>query len=93
MTILSLSFIFLFLPLTVLGYYLIRSELKNLFLVFASLLFYALGDPGSIALLLLNMVLNYILGAALGKNVKAAPNRSGGYKDRCKDPADSWFAP
>lgn len=44
MTFTSTIFLFLFLPLTLAGYYLIRSNLRNLFLVIASLLFYAVGD-------------------------------------------------
>ena len=80
MTVLSLSFIFLFLPLTVLGYYMVRTELKNIFLVFASLLFYTLGDPHSIVLLLLIIAINYSLGIALKKTlgISSVENQPGG---------------
>ena len=48
----SIIFLFFFLPFAVIGYYLIRSELKNLFLLAASLLFYAWGEPKLVLLLL-----------------------------------------
>lgn len=38
-------FLFVFLPLTLAGYYLIRRELRNGFLLAMSLLFYAVGEP------------------------------------------------
>ena len=47
----STIFLFFFFPITVIGYYLIRSELKNLFLLVASLLFYAWGEPRLVCLL------------------------------------------
>ena len=38
-------FLFLFFPLTILGYYLIHPKLQNIFLLIASLAFYAWGEP------------------------------------------------
>lgn len=88
MTILSLSFLFLFLPLIVVGYYLIRPELKNVFLVFASLLFYTLGDPHYIGLLLLNIGLNYLLGVAIERSIRGANANRGPMKGA---KAASWI--
>ena len=62
MSITSTLFLFLFFPVTLLGYYLIRKELRDLFLLAASLMFYALSDPGSIGLLAVSIAVNYVLG-------------------------------
>lgn len=55
----STIFIFAFLPLALAGYYLIRGRLRNLFLLGASLFFYAYGQPAFVLLLLANIALNY----------------------------------
>lgn len=55
-------FIFLFFPICVAGYYLIRAELKNVFLLCASIVFYALGDFRMLPLLLVIILANYLLG-------------------------------
>lgn len=57
----STIFLFFFLPIAVIGYYLIRSELKNVFLLAVSLLFYAWGEPKLVLLLLASILLNYLL--------------------------------
>ena len=58
------SFIFLiyFLPITVLGYYLMPGKGKNLWLLLASLIFYAWGEPKYIILMLVSILINYGLG-------------------------------
>lgn len=57
----SIIFLFFFLPFAVIGYYLIRSELKNVFLLATSLLFYAWGEPKLVLLLLASILINYLL--------------------------------
>lgn len=57
----SIIFLFFFLPFAVIGYYLIRSELKNVFLLATSLLFYAWGEPKLVFLLLASILVNYLL--------------------------------
>jgi len=57
----STIFLFFFLPITIIGYYLIRSELKNMFLLAASLLFYAWGEPKLVLLLVASILVNYLL--------------------------------
>jgi alginate O-acetyltransferase complex protein AlgI len=52
----------MFLPATLLGYYLIRHELRNVFLLLMSLLFYAAGEPKFVFVMLLSIVANYLLG-------------------------------
>lgn len=57
----SIIFLFFFLPFAVIGYHLVRSELKNLFLLAVSLLFYAWGEPKLVFLLLASILVNYLL--------------------------------
>ena len=76
MTITSTLFLFLFFPVTLLGYYLVRRELKNVFLLLASILFYFLSDPNSIWIIVVSIAVNYLLGLGIGHNVKSANNQS-----------------
>ncbi len=58
----SLIFIFFFLPLSLLGYFLIPSmKGKNFILLMFSLLFYAWGEPIWITLLLFSSIVNYFM--------------------------------
>ncbi len=63
----STLFLFGFLPVTLLGYYLIRKELKNSFLLVMSLLFYAVGEPKFVFIMMASIVANYILGLLIWK--------------------------
>lgn len=63
----STFFLFLFFPLSVAGYYLIRSELRKLFLLIASIAFYAVGEPKLVLLLLISILVNYGFGLLIGK--------------------------
>ena len=62
----SLGFIFVFLPSVVMGYYFIGSSISRfwaiIFLVFASLIFYAWWNPVYIILLIVSMAFNYYVG-------------------------------
>jgi len=55
-------FLFVFLPLTLAGYYLIQKSLRNVFLLVMSLVFYAWGEPKFIPVMLLSIVNNYLMG-------------------------------
>ncbi|WP_310340959.1 MBOAT family protein [Paenibacillus sp. 2003] len=55
-------FLFCFLPLVLLGYYLIRIEYRNLFLLVSSLLFYAWGEPKFVFVIILSILINYGFG-------------------------------
>ena len=57
-------FLFLFLPLTLAGYYLIDRRLKNFWLLAVSLAFYAYGEPKFVYVMLVSILLNHCL--ALG---------------------------
>lgn len=60
-------FLFLFFPLTILGYYLIHPKLRNAFLLMASLAFYAWGEPEFIVVFAAAILFNYLAGLLLGK--------------------------
>ena len=55
-------FLFMFLPATLAGYYLIRKSLRNAFLLVMSLGFYAWGEPKFVLIMLLSITFNYLIG-------------------------------
>lgn len=61
----STTFLFVFFPTVLVIYYLILHKnryLQNLFLLFASLFFYAWGEPKFVLIMIASIVLNWILG-------------------------------
>lgn len=66
----SLFFIFAFLPVVLLIYYLLPAAGRNLFLLAASLVFYAWGDPVYLVLLIFSAVFHYIMGLQIGNAVQ-----------------------
>ena len=58
----SVTFLFLFLPIVLAGYFLLKIEYRNVFLLFASLLFYAAGEPKFVIVMIASIVINYIMG-------------------------------
>lgn len=63
----NLVFLCLFLPLTIILYYLSPKFIKNYFLLFASLLFYSWGEPQYIVLMLVSIMINYVFGIIIDK--------------------------
>lgn len=63
----SLLFLVLFLPVTVIGYYLINPKFRNILLLLASLVFYAWGEPSFILILLVSIMANYGFGLLADK--------------------------
>ena len=63
-------FLFLFLPAVLLVYVLLPFGLRarNIWLLSASLLFYAWGEPGFILILLESVLVNYALGRAMERS-------------------------
>jgi len=64
----STLFLFLFLPLTLTGYFLISPKLgilQNIFLLMMSLIFYAWGEPIYVFLMIGSISMNYIAGVLL----------------------------
>ncbi len=58
----SVTFLFVFFPITLLAYAIAPKRLKNVVLLLASLVFYAWGEPVYIGLMLLSILLNYVCG-------------------------------
>lgn len=54
-------FIFYFLPLVIIGYFLLPKSFKNLFLLFSSILFYSWGAPKFIFAILVTTTIDYFL--------------------------------
>lgn len=57
----SSVFLFLFLPITIIIYFLLKTSLRNYWLLIVSLLFYSWGEPKQIAILLVIILINYIM--------------------------------
>ena len=64
----SILFLYYFLPLLLITYFIIPSKYKNLVLLTFSLIFYFLGEPKYIIILLISCVINYILSKQIEKN-------------------------
>ncbi len=63
MTFSSLTFLFLFFPITFLLYAVIRNHrARNILLAAASLVFYAFGEPVAVGIMLISIALNYLFG-------------------------------
>lgn len=58
----SLFFLYIFLPVTLIVYFLVPMKLKNTVLLIFSLIFYAWGEPVYIFLMLFSIVFNYLSG-------------------------------
>lgn len=56
----SSIFLFIFLPISVIGYYLLDHKFRNIFLLIISLLFYAWGEPRFVFILMGSVLMNYL---------------------------------
>ncbi|MEK5240001.1 MBOAT family protein [Paenibacillus sp. FSL L8-0470] len=61
----SSVFLFFFLPIVLLVYYLLKIEYRNAFLLLASLIFYAWGEPEFVFVIILSILINYVFGIAI----------------------------
>ena len=61
----SLIFLVIFLPITLLVYYIAPTKLRNLWLLIVSLIFYSWGEPVYILLMLFSILLNYVSSLAI----------------------------
>jgi len=72
----SLEFLFLFFPVTLIGYFIMPStKMRNYWLMVISLFFYAWGEPFFVLIMLLSIILNYIFARGIdfcndNKNIK-----------------------
>jgi Predicted membrane protein involved in D-alanine export len=58
----SISFLFVFLPIVLLGNFLLKKEYRNIFLIIASLGFYAVSGPKFVFVLIASIAINYLMG-------------------------------
>lgn len=65
----------MFLPVTLIIYYLVSFKIKNLVLLIASLLFYAWGEPIYVVLMVLSIVINYVGGLEIEAYLEAKEQR------------------
>lgn len=63
----SVTFLFTFLPITLILYFIVPQRMKNFILLVASLFFYAWGEPVYIVLMILSILFNYACGLDLEK--------------------------
>ena len=63
----SLEFIFLFLPITVLVYYISPKKLKNVILFVSGIIFYAFGEIGLLPIFLLTIAVDFSFGLLIEK--------------------------
>lgn len=66
----SLTFLFAFLPITLIGYYLLPKKAKIAFLLLASLVFYAWGEPLYVLLMIGSIVINWLIGLGMDKSAR-----------------------
>ncbi len=64
----SITFLYLFLPLTLAAYYLVPRGARNHVLLLASLVFYAFGEPRYVVLLLLSALIGWLHGLYLQRH-------------------------
>ena len=63
----SLVFMFAYLPITLLAYYLVPRQGRNIFLFIVNLIFYGWGEPRRVLLMVFNIFFNYIGGWLVDK--------------------------
>ncbi len=67
----SLIFLIIFLPVTLIGYFVLPKRCRNTVLLIASLVFYAWGEPIYVFLMILSILVNYVLGVDIGRSAGA----------------------
>ena len=64
----SLTFLFAFLPITLILYYLMpNNKARNVIILISGIVFYAWGEPRYIILMMISMVLAYVFGIIIEK--------------------------
>ena len=66
----SSLFLFVFLPIVLLGYYFCNNGIKNIWLLLASIIFYSWGEPRYVIIMLFSIIGNYVLGILIDKYEK-----------------------
>lgn len=63
----SLVFLWIFLPITIIGHFLMKENYRNIFLLLASLIFYSWGEPVYVLLMICSIFVNWMLGILMDK--------------------------
>ena len=71
----SIFFIFVFLPVSLLLYYVTPTRGKNLILALTGLVFYSWGTPEYIVLMLFSILFNYLAGLDIGRSKEKSQSR------------------
>lgn len=83
----SIEFLLIFLPMFLLLYRITPKKAKNVVLLSGSLIFYALGEPRYLILLMVSVLVNYFLGLHLGQGAR---QRGKERKSRDKGPKSKF---
>ncbi len=76
----SIVFLFAFLPIVLTVYYVLKPQLRNIFLLIASLFFYYWGEPKFLIVMVASILWNYLCGIVL--NIFIDKNRSQRFIER-----------
>jgi len=71
----SLTFICIYLPIMLIGYYLLPKKVRNIWLLFGSLFFYGWNEPKFLPIIAVSIVVNYFAGILLAKTDRAKRKR------------------
>ncbi len=63
----SITFLYYFLPITLLIYFIVPFKFKNLVLLFSSLFFYFWGEPIYVIVMILLSIIGYVFGLLIDK--------------------------
>ena len=63
----SLTFLYIFLPVTMVIYYIVPKQLRNLFILISGLFFYAWGEPIYVFVLIASTMIDYFAGLVIYK--------------------------
>ena len=64
----SITFLFFFLPICLFCYYILPNKLRNIVLLFFSLIFYSWGEPIYIILMIFSSIVDYSIGLIIDRN-------------------------
>lgn len=74
----SIVFLFAFLPIVLTVYYVLKPQLRNIFLLIASLFFYYWGEPKFLIVMVASILWNYLCGINMNSNESVAKARPHG---------------
>lgn len=66
----SISFVFMFLPIALAIYYLVREEAREYVLLFLSIIFYACGSLKYTSLFIISIIITILLGRTIAQNIE-----------------------